>query len=133
MSIKTTSTPLAPKPVASYSQAIIANGMVFTAGFGPQDPVTGAVPDGIEGQTHQLMRNLQVVLEQSGTSWGRVVKVTAHLQDLHRDFVQFNNAYEQYVSAPYPVRTTVGSDLANILVEIDVVAIISDRPPQICQ
>lgn len=126
MSIQATSTPLAPAPAGPYSQAVVANGMVFTAGFGPQAPATGQVPEGIEAQTDQLMRNLQVVLEQAGSGWDRVVKATAHLQELHRDYAPFNKVYEKYVSPPHPVRTTVGSDLANILVEIDVVAVVED-------
>jgi enamine deaminase RidA (YjgF/YER057c/UK114 family) len=57
----------------------------------------------------------------AGLDLSHVVKVTAHLADL-ADFAAFNAAYERIIPAPYPVRTTVGSQLADILVEIDMVA-----------
>jgi reactive intermediate/imine deaminase len=115
----------APTPKGAYSQAIVAGGFLYTAGFGPQDPATGQVAgDTVEEQTAQVMRNLVAVLAAYDLDFSHVVKATVHLQDLHRDFPGFNVTYEQYVVAPYPVRTTVGSNLANILVEIDVVAYI---------
>ena len=112
----------APRPAGAYSQGIVANGFLYTAGFGPQDPATGEVADTIEEQTAQVMRNVEAVLSVHGLSFDDVVKATVHLQHLHRDFPGFNAMYESFVRRPYPVRTTVGSDLANILVEIDVVA-----------
>lgn len=123
MSLHAIRTDSAPAPAGPYSQSISANGFVFTAGFGPQDPATGAVPDGIEAQTAQLIRNLSAVLETQGTSLDRVVKATVHLQHLDRDFAAFNTVYREHFSEPFPVRTTVGSTLAGILVEIDVVAL----------
>ena len=114
----------APQPKGAYSQGIAAGGLLFTAGMGPHDPETGkVVGDTIEEQTAQVMRNLQAVLAASGLDFSHVAKATVHLQHLRRDFRGFNQVYEQYVVAPYPVRTTVGSELANILVEIDVVAV----------
>ena len=86
----------APSPVGPYSQGIVANGLLYTAGFGPQDPATGEMAEDI-------------------------VKSTVHLQHLDRDFAGFNIAYREFFSDPFPVRTTVGSTLAGILVEIDVV------------
>ena len=56
-----------------------------------------------------------------GASMDDVVKTTAHLQHLKRDFAEYNEAYATFFTEPYPVRTTVGSDLYDILVEIDVV------------
>ena len=114
----------APKPAGPYSHAVAANGFLFTAGFGPQDPVTGEVPEGVGDQTRQVLRTIGAVLEESRLTFADVVKVTAHLQHLRRDFAAFNEAYLEFVPAPYPVRTTVGSDLYDILVEIDVVAVL---------
>lgn len=54
------------------------------------------------------------------------MKTTVHLADLDGDFAEFNEAYAEFFTAPYPVRTTVGSTLAGILVEIDVVAQVRD-------
>ncbi|MCU1475529.1 MAG: reactive intermediate/imine deaminase [Subtercola sp.] len=121
MSKKEISTRNAPSPVGPYSQGIVANGFLYTAGFGPQDPNTGAMADGVEEQTRQVLRNIRSVLEAHGASMDDVVKSTVHLQHLDRDFAAFNGAYREFFAAPYPVRTTVGSTLAGILVEIDVV------------
>lgn len=126
MSFHASVTDSAPSPVGPYSQSIAANGFVFTAGFGPQDPATGLVPEGIEAQTRQLITNLSNVLTTHGTDLSRVVKATVHLQHLDRDYDGFNAVYRELFSEPYPVRTTVGSNLANILVEIDLVALAAE-------
>jgi 2-iminobutanoate/2-iminopropanoate deaminase len=114
----------APKPAGPYSHGVVANGFLYTAGFGPQDPVTGLVVEGgAAEQTRQVLRNIGSVLAEYGLTFDDVVKVTAHLEDL-ADFTEYNVAYAEFFTEPYPVRTTVGSRLANILVEIDVVAAI---------
>jgi len=115
------SIPNAPAPAGPYSQGIVANGFLYTAGFGPQDPATGAVADSVEEQTRQVLRNIRSVLDAHGATMDQVVKSTVHLQHLDRDFAGFNAAYREFFTEPFPVRTTVGSTLANILVEIDVV------------
>jgi reactive intermediate/imine deaminase len=112
-----------PKPAGPYSHAVELNGIVFTAGFGPQDPETGEVPQGIEAQTEQVIRNLELALAGFGLSLADVVKTTVHLQNLHDDFSAYNEVYARRFPQPYPARTTVGSELASILVEIDAVAI----------
>jgi reactive intermediate/imine deaminase len=111
----------APQPAGPYSQGIIANGFLYTAGLGPQDPDTGGVSDSVADQTRQALRNVSAVLAEQGLALDDCVKTTVHLADL-ADFIEFNGAYEEFFTEPYPVRTTVGSQLANILVEIDVVA-----------
>jgi 2-iminobutanoate/2-iminopropanoate deaminase len=117
---KLTSTEL-PPPAGPYSHVVVANGFAFTAGFGPQDPATGAVPDGVEAQTEAVIRNVERALGVAGLDLSHVVKVTAHLADL-ADFAAYNRVYERLFPTPYPVRTTVGSQLSGILVEIDVIA-----------
>jgi len=112
----------APKPAGPYSHGVVANDFLYTAGFGPQDPATGLVVEGgVQEQTRQVLRNIGAVLAEYGLGFDDVVKVTAHLEDL-ADFAEYNEAYAEFFQEPYPVRTTVGSRLANILVEIDVVA-----------
>ena len=113
----------APQPAGPYSQGVSANGFFYTAGFGPQDPATGAKSDSVAEQTRQVLRNVSAVLAEQGLTLDDCVKTTVHLADL-ADFADFNEAYKEFFSEPYPVRTTVGSQLANILVEIDVVAAI---------
>lgn len=113
----------APQPAGPYSQGIEANGFFYTAGFGPQNPATGDMADTVTDQTRQVLRNIQAVLAERGLTMDDCVKTTVHLADL-ADFVEFNEAYAEFFTEPYPVRTTVGSKLANILVEIDVVAVL---------
>lgn len=113
----------APQPAGPYSQGVEANGFFYTAGFGPQNPETGVVAESVAEQTRQVLRNVQAVLAERGLTTADCVKTTVHLADL-ADFAEFNAAYAEFFSEPFPVRTTVGSQLANILVEIDVVAAI---------
>lgn len=113
----------APLPGGAYSQGIVLNGLLFTAGVGPIDPVSGQlVGTTIEEQTHQVMKNLGAILQSAGFDYSDVVKATVHLHDLERDFAGFNQTYQQYFNDNLPVRTTVGSTLKNILVEIDFIA-----------
>ena len=112
----------APAPGGAYSHGIIANGFMYTAGFGPIDPVTGEKPVGVKEQTELTLRNVEAVLAEAGLDLSDVVKATVHLQNLDADFAEFNEAYLEIMPKPLPVRTTVGSDLNRILVEIDVVA-----------
>ncbi|MDX3234362.1 Rid family hydrolase [Streptomyces sp. ME03-5709C] len=120
---KAVHTDTAPQPVGAYSQARIAGPFIYTAGMGPLDPATGRIVEGdITRQTHLVIDHLEQILRQAGASLDDVVKVTAHLQHLDRDFPGFDAAYRERFGDPAPARTTVGSDLANILVEIDVVA-----------
>ena len=112
----------APTPAGPYSQGIVAGGLLFTAGFGPQDPATGDVAPTVGEQTRQVLRNISAVLAEHGATLDDVVKSTVHLQHLERDFAEFNEAYRELFTEPFPVRTTVGSQLFGILVEIDVVA-----------
>ncbi|GAA2181358.1 Rid family detoxifying hydrolase [Leucobacter tardus] len=114
----------APQPAGPYSQGILSGDLLFTAGFGPQDPQTGEKADNVADQTRQTLRNVQAVLAQHGATLDDALKVTVHLSDL-ANFDEFNTAYREFFSEPYPVRTTVGSQLANILVEIDLVARVS--------
>jgi 2-iminobutanoate/2-iminopropanoate deaminase len=116
----------AATPRFAYSQGIVANGFVYTSGFGPADPDTGeTIGDSIEEQTVATIRNIEAVLAARGLDLTDVVKATVHLSTLS-DFPGFDDAYGQLMPQPYPVRTTVGSQLANILVEIDVVAALRD-------
>jgi reactive intermediate/imine deaminase len=113
----------APVPAGAYSQGIVAGEFVYTAGQGPIDPKTGAVVgDDVATQTRQTLDNVAAILAAEGLGLEHVVKVTVHLRELRRDFAAYDAVYRGYFAEPYPVRTTVGSDLMNILVEIDVVA-----------
>lgn len=111
----------APRPAGAYSQAVRLGDLVWTSGFGPQDPATGTVADSVAEQTRQVLRNVRATLEAAGLTMDDVLKTTVHLADL-ADFAEFNEAYAEFFAEPRPARTTVGSQLAGIKVEIDVVA-----------
>lgn len=134
MSKRPVSTTKAAAPGASYSQAMVANGFLYTAGLGPQHPDTGQiVGTTIVDQTEQTIRNLQEVLSVEGLDLSDVVKATVHLADLAQDFRAFDEVYRRHFPEPLPARTTVGSELWGIRVEIDVVAALRpelDSPPR---
>ena len=96
----------APQPAGPYSQGIVANGFIYSAGFGPQDPVTGKIAESVGEQTRQVLRNISAVLKEHGATLNDSVKVTVHLQNLNEDFAEYNEAYKEFFDAPYPVRTT---------------------------
>lgn len=116
----------APAPKGSYSQAMRVGDLVYTCGFGPHDPQTGEVVGAdVAAQTEQALRNVDAALHAAGSSLASTVKMTVHLADLG-DFTAFDAAYRAQLTEPYPVRTTVGSTLPGILVEIDAVAVVDD-------
>jgi reactive intermediate/imine deaminase len=120
-------TPEAPAPGGAYSQGRCANGLVFTSGFGGFDPHSRVLVSGNVGeQTRQALRNIEAVLGARKVTLRDVVKVNAYLQEPLRDFAEFNAVYREFFSEPLPVRTTVGCNLLNMLVEIDVVAVAAE-------
>jgi reactive intermediate/imine deaminase len=115
----------APKPVASYSQAVRKGPILQVAGQGPVDPATGAFagPD-IGAQTRQTMRNIEAILTAAGASFDDVLMMRVYLADLG-DFAEMNAVYSEFVAEPFPGRTTVGVTLPpGMLVEIDALAVL---------
>ena len=112
----------AAAPGGAYSQGLRAGDFVYVSGQGPIDPATGEiVGETIEEQTERTLENVKAILAAAGASMADVVKSTVHLSDLSL-FARYNEVYARYFPDPKPVRTTVGSDLLGIMVEIDVVA-----------
>jgi 2-iminobutanoate/2-iminopropanoate deaminase len=117
----------APAAIGPYAQGVRVGNLVFTAGQGGLDPITGqVVPGGIKEQTERTLQNLKAVLEAGGSSLGQVVKATVFLKDIN-DFAAMNAVYASFFegdSDTLPARTTV--EVArlprNLLVEIEVVA-----------
>ena len=112
-------------PRGAYSQGWRAGDFIFVTGTGPIDPDTGElVGDSIEQQTELTIKNVAAILEADGASLDDVVKVTVHLSDTGL-FARYNTVYAQHFRRPYPVRTTVGSNLGHtpgMLIEIDCIA-----------
>jgi 2-iminobutanoate/2-iminopropanoate deaminase len=119
----------APKPVGAYSQGVLAGNFLFTAGQGPVDPDSGRVlGETVEEQTLATLTNILRIVEAAGGSVRDIVKVTAHLLDLD-DFAAYDRAYREFFGGWLPARTTVGSSLNGILVEIEAVAYIEKPQP----
>jgi 2-iminobutanoate/2-iminopropanoate deaminase len=122
--LETVHTDKAPAAIGPYSQAVIANGFLFTAGQIALDPVTMQIVEGdVVTQTERVFANLGAVLAAAGVTWDNVVKSTVFLTDM-RDFPRMNEVYARVVGDARPARSTVQvSGLPRgVLVEIDLVA-----------
>jgi 2-iminobutanoate/2-iminopropanoate deaminase len=107
MEKKIINTAKAPAPIGPYNQAIIANNMIFISGQIPINAETNELIAGdIAAETHQVMRNLEAILEEAGISFNHVVKTTIFLKDMIL-FASVNEVYGSYFSADYPARETV--------------------------
>ena len=129
MPLKQISTDKAPAAIGPYSQGIIANGFLYTAGQIPLDPAAGKIVDGgIVEQTERVMENLQEVLRAAGASWADVVKTTVYLQDLAH-FPTVNEIYGRWLGDARPARSTVQVRglPRGALVEIDAIAAVGPR------
>jgi len=121
------STDGAPAAIGPYAQGVRVGNLLFTAGQGGLDPITGqVVSGGIKEQTERTLENLKAVLEAGGSSLAQVVKATVFLKDIN-DFAAMNAVYASYFvndSDTLPARTTVEVSRLprNFLVEIEVVA-----------
>lgn len=125
MPLKIVTTDTAPAAIGPYSQAVVANGFVFTAGQIALDPATGqVVPGDVRAQTERVLNNLTAVLSAAGVSWRHVVKTTVFLHDMSH-FPVFNEVYGKMLGDARPARSTVQvSGLPRgVLVEIDAVAV----------
>lgn len=117
-------------PQGAYSQGWRAGDFIFVPGTGPVDAATGKIlGNTIEEQTEKAIDNIATILEADGASLRDVVKVTAHLNDPSL-FSRYNAVYARRFSCPYPVRTTVGSNLGaspGMRIEIDCIAYKPER------
>jgi len=123
VSVKTVHTEKAPAAIGPYSQGIVANGFLFTAGQIPIDPTTGQVITGnVAAQTERVMSNLAAVLSSVSATWKDVVKTTVYLHDMN-DFPTVNEVYGKALGDARPARSTVQVSALprGVLVEIDAV------------
>ncbi len=117
----------APAAIGPYSQAIVAQNVIYTSGQIPIDPATGEiVTGGIEAQTERVLINLRAVLEAAGVSLKDVVKTTVYIKDMN-DFPKINAVYAQFFEAPYPARSCVEAARLpkDVMIEIEAVAVCS--------
>ncbi len=123
--LKKISTDKAPAAIGPYSQAIMANGFLFTSGQIPINPATGNVDaEGITAQAEQVMINLKAVLEEAGTNFDNVVKTTCFIADMG-DFAAFNEVYAKYItSAPARSCVAVKALPKGVLCEVEAVAVV---------
>jgi 2-iminobutanoate/2-iminopropanoate deaminase len=117
----------APPALGPYSQAIIPGGFVFCSGTAGIDPATGHIPDGIEAQTEQALRNLDAVLAAAGSSMADVVKTTIFYADV-ADFAMLNEVYARHMPDPPPARSAPANVRLprGLLVSIDAIAQLTD-------
>ena len=123
MSVKTVHTNAAPAAIGPYSQGIVANGFLFTAGQIAIDPATGQIVNGdVAKQTERVMANLAAVLATVNARWKDVVKTTVFLHDMG-DFPVVNEVYGKALGEARPARSTVQVSALprGVLVEIDAV------------
>ena len=116
------STTNAPGAIGPYSQGYEVNGLVYTSGQIPVDPVTGEIPEGIAAQADMSCRNVGAVLEAGGASFSQVFKTTCFLADM-ADFAAFNEVYARYfVSKPARSCVAVKQLPKGVLCEIEAIA-----------
>ncbi len=125
MTRQAVATDTAPQAIGPYSQAIIANGLVFCSGTAGIDPATGIAPDGIEEQTELALRNLDAVLAAAGASLATVVKTTIFYANVE-DFATINAIYAGYMPDPPPARSAPAnvSLPRNLLLSIEAIAVL---------
>ena len=121
---KIIASPLAPKAVGPYSQAVEAGGALYISGQLPVDGATGKMAEGIEAQTRQSLDNLGHILREAGYDYSNVVKTTVLLQSIG-DFAAMNAVYAGYFTSEMPARICfeVAALPMGARVEIDAVAV----------
>ena len=121
---KIISTSEAPAAIGPYSQANFASGILYISGQIPLNPQNGKLEEGIEKETHQVMKNLEAILKEAGMSFKNVVKATIFLKNMD-DFAVMNDIYASYLDPEsYPARETVQVSCLpkNVDIEISMIA-----------
>ena len=120
---KQVNTSSAPAAIGPYSQGVIAGNLLFVSGQIPINPADGSlVSDSLESQANQVFENLRAIIQEAGTSFEHVLKLTIYLTDLE-NFAAVNKVMENYFSQPYPARATVEVSRLpkDVAVEIDAI------------
>jgi 2-iminobutanoate/2-iminopropanoate deaminase len=129
MPIDFVATPGAPKAIGPYSQGVVVNGFLFTAGQVALDPAKGElVAGGIVEQTTRALENLRAILTAAGSGFSQVIKTTVFLVDM-ADFTEMNEVYGRAFGNHRPARSTVAVAALprGARVEIEVIATVSGK------
>ena len=116
----------APEPVGPYSQAILQGDTLYSSGQIAIDPKTNSlILDSIEKETHQVMQNIEAILDAAKMNWDNVIKCSIFLSDMN-NFSEINEIYASYFTNNYPARETVEVACLpkNVNVEISFIAIL---------
>ena len=98
----------APAPIGPYSQAVVADGVLYCSGQVPLDPATGdLIEGGIAEQASRCLESLEAVCRAAGTHLTRAARIGIYLTDM-AEFPKVNDVYATFFEQPFPVRTTVG-------------------------
>jgi 2-iminobutanoate/2-iminopropanoate deaminase len=119
----------APEPIGPYSQALVADGVLYCSGQVPLDPEGGElVEGGIDEQARRCLRSLQAICEAAGARLEDAARMTIYLTEME-SFPAVNEVYAEFFSEPYPVRSTVGVAALpkGALVEIDATVPLGER------
>ena len=126
-----------PSAVGAYPHLQRAGDLIFVSGMGPRQPETNEIPGGpikdedgepldydIKAQTHAVINNIRVILEEYGSGLESVIDVLVFLIDMDRDFSDYNEVYAEYFSGTLPARTTVAVEAlpTSIAIELKVIA-----------
>ena len=129
----------APSPVGNYPHSIEINGMLYLSGIGPRDTKDNTIPGNeyddngsllnydIEQQTHAVMNNIKIILEESNSSWNNLIDITVFLTDMKNDFKKFNAIYNLYFENSHACRTTIEINAlpTDIAIELKCISLIN--------
>ena len=129
----------APAPVGNYPHSVEINGMLYLSGVGPRSPKDNSILGNkyddnknlldydIEKQTHAVMHNIKIILEESNSSWNNLIDVTVFLIDMKNDFKKFNAIYNLYFKDSNACRTTIEVNAlpTDIAIELKCISLIN--------
>jgi 2-iminobutanoate/2-iminopropanoate deaminase len=124
-SLRIINSPRAPQAIGPYSQAVALENLLFISGQLPLDPLTGHFAEGgIEGQTHQCLKNIRSIAQEAGADLDRAVKINIYLTDI-ANFNTVNEVYAKYFPQNPPARLAIQVAALPKNAEIEIEAIMS--------
>lgn len=111
----------APQPTGAYSQAVKSNDTLYISSQMPMDPISCTIPSTVSAQVVQILTNIQHILNTASFQLSDIMKVTVYLSDT-KHFVEFDKAYRDFLSTPFPARSVIICDLDDSFIELDIIA-----------